>query len=96
MTAEAAQFCAFGLAPGHPSPAMAKVSVRPSSRGRFAWRTTTRGWSVHRWRVVGSSMIVVDGTDERAVRFYTAHGFVRLPDSLRLVLPMRTLARLVK
>ena len=46
-------------------------------------------------RVVGSSMIVVDATDERAVSFYEAHGFVRLPDSLRLVLPMRTLARLV-
>ena len=38
---------------------------------------------------VGSSMIVVDAIDERATGFYAAHGFVRLPDSLRLVLPMR-------
>jgi GNAT superfamily N-acetyltransferase len=38
---------------------------------------------------VGSSMIVVDALDEPAAGFYAAHGFVRLPDSLRLVLPMR-------
>jgi GNAT superfamily N-acetyltransferase len=38
---------------------------------------------------VGSSMVVVDAIDEGAAGFYAAHGFVRLPDSLRLVLPMR-------
>jgi predicted GNAT family N-acyltransferase len=38
---------------------------------------------------VGSSMVVVDALDESAAGFYAAHGFVRLPDSLRLVLPMR-------
>ena len=38
---------------------------------------------------VGSSMVIVDALDEPAARFYAAHGFVRLPDSLRLVLPMR-------
>lgn len=38
---------------------------------------------------VGSSMVVVDALDEQAAGFYAAHGFVRLPDSLRLVLPMR-------
>ena len=37
---------------------------------------------------VGSSMVVVDALDEAAVGFYAAHGFVRLPDSLRLVMPM--------
>ena len=46
--------------------------------------------------VVGSSMVVVDALDENAVRFYAAHGFARLPRSLRLVLPMRTLATLFK
>ena len=45
--------------------------------------------------VVGSSMVVVDALDEAAARFYAAHGFVRLPDSPRLVLPMRTLAALL-
>jgi GNAT superfamily N-acetyltransferase len=38
---------------------------------------------------VGSSMVVVDALDEAAAGFYAAHGFVRLPDSLPLVLPMR-------
>jgi hypothetical protein len=38
---------------------------------------------------VGSSMIVVAALDEMAAGFYAAHGFVRLPESLRLVLPMR-------
>jgi len=38
---------------------------------------------------VGSSMVVVDALDELTAGFYAAHGFVRLPESLRLVLPMR-------
>lgn len=45
--------------------------------------------------VVGSSMVVVDALDERAVSFYSAHGFVRLPESMRLVLPMQTIAKLL-
>ena len=42
---------------------------------------------------VGSSMVMVDALDEAAAGFYTAHGFVRLPDSLRLVMPMRQAGR---
>jgi predicted GNAT family N-acyltransferase len=38
---------------------------------------------------VGASMVIVDALDEPAAGFYATHGFVRLPDSLRLVLPMR-------
>jgi len=38
---------------------------------------------------VGSSMVIVDALDQAAAGFYAAHGFLRLPDSLRLVLPMR-------
>ena len=34
-------------------------------------------------------MVVVDALGEAAAGFYAAHGFVRLPDSLRLVLPLR-------
>jgi predicted GNAT family N-acyltransferase len=44
--------------------------------------------------VVGSSMVVVDAIDDHAVRFYQAHGFIRLPDSMRLMLPIRTVAEL--
>jgi GNAT superfamily N-acetyltransferase len=46
--------------------------------------------------VVGSSMIVVDAMDERAAGFYEAHGFIRLVDSMRLILPMQTTASLIK
>ncbi len=45
--------------------------------------------------IIGSSMVVVDGLDDRAARFYAAHGFIQLPDSKRLVLPMRVLNDLV-
>jgi ribosomal protein S18 acetylase RimI-like enzyme len=44
--------------------------------------------------IVGSSMVVVDAIDDRAVRFYQAHGFCKLPESMRLILPMRTIADL--
>lgn len=45
--------------------------------------------------VVGSTMIIVDAIDERAAAFYAAHGFIRLSDTPRLILPMRILARLI-
>jgi GNAT superfamily N-acetyltransferase len=38
---------------------------------------------------VGSSMLVVDAISEQAAAFCEAHSFVRLPECLRLVLPMR-------
>ena len=43
--------------------------------------------------VVGSSMVVVDAIDGGAAKFYEAHGFLRLPESMRLILPMRTLGQ---
>ena len=45
--------------------------------------------------MVGSCMVVVDAIDERAAEFYRVHGFIRLPESMRLVLPMRTIGGLV-
>ncbi len=45
---------------------------------------------------VGSSMLVVDAISERAAAFYEGHGFVLLPESLRLVLPMATLGGLLQ
>ncbi len=42
---------------------------------------------------VGSSMVIVDALDEAAAGFYAAYGFARLPDSLRLVMPMRQAGR---
>ena len=45
--------------------------------------------------VVGSAMVVVDAIDQAALGFYQAHGFTPLPDSLRLILPLRAVGRLV-
>lgn len=44
--------------------------------------------------VVGSSMVVVDALDERAAGFYQMHGFTRLSDSMRLILPMHTISQI--
>ena len=44
---------------------------------------------------VGSSMLVVDAISERAAAFYEANGFVRLPESLRLVLAMEAIGKLL-
>jgi hypothetical protein len=40
-------------------------------------------------------MLVVDAISEQAAAFYEANGFVRLPESLRLVLPMRAIEELI-
>lgn len=45
---------------------------------------------------VGSSMVVVEAVDENAAHWYEAHGFIRLPESPRLIIPMRTVAGLVE
>ena len=44
--------------------------------------------------VVGASMIVVDAIDDIAARFYETHGLTRLPDSMRLIMPMATIRKL--
>lgn len=74
-----------------------KLAVATSQQGRglggvLLARALRKAYeSAH---VVGSSMVVVDALDERAAAFYASHGFIRLPESMRLVLPMRTLAKL--
>jgi len=45
---------------------------------------------------VGSSMVVVDAIDEGVCEFYAGHGFVRLPESMRLVLPMSSIRKLME
>jgi GNAT superfamily N-acetyltransferase len=45
--------------------------------------------------IIGSSMVVGDAISEQAAAFYEAMGFVRLPESLRLVLPMARIAKKV-
>jgi hypothetical protein len=41
-------------------------------------------------------MVVVDAIDQRGARFYEAHGFMRLVDSMRLIIPMQTVANLIE
>ena len=40
-------------------------------------------------------MLAVDAFGERAAGFYEANGFLRLPESLRLVLPMATIEKFI-
>ena len=46
-------------------------------------------------QTVGSSMVVVDALDDAAAGFYAAYGFMRLPESQRLILPIRVVERMV-
>ncbi len=46
--------------------------------------------------IVGSSMIVVDAIDDSAAEFYKSHGFVRLADSPRLIIPMAVVGKLLE
>jgi len=43
---------------------------------------------------IGSMAVVVDPINEQAVRFYSRYGFVLLPDSGKMFLPMKTISRL--
>ena len=45
---------------------------------------------------VGASMLVVDALNDRAAAFHEGNGFARLPDSLRLVLPMHAIRRMME
>lgn len=45
---------------------------------------------------VGSSMLVVDAINGRAAAFYEGNGFMRLPDSMRLVLSMHVIEKMLK
>ncbi len=44
---------------------------------------------------VGSLAVVVDPIDESAVKFYEKHGFILLPTSGKMVLPMATISYLL-
>lgn len=43
---------------------------------------------------VGSFAVVVDPLDEEAERFYAKYGFILLPDSRKMFLPMKTIGKL--
>ena len=44
--------------------------------------------------LIGAFAIVVDPLDEEALTFYQKYGFIRLPDSEKMLLPMKTIEEL--
>lgn len=45
---------------------------------------------------IGSMALIVDPIDESAIAFYTKYGFILLPDSRKMFLPMQTIFSLFK
>ena len=45
---------------------------------------------------IGSMAVIVDPLDAEAVSFYKKYGFIELPDSGRMFLPMKTISELFK
>ncbi len=43
---------------------------------------------------IGSFAVIVDPLDEQAERFYEKYGFIKLPDSKKMFLPMQTIKEL--
>jgi len=41
--------------------------------------------------LVGAPMVLAEALDENGTAFYVEHGFVKLPDSMRLVISMRSI-----
>jgi predicted GNAT family N-acyltransferase len=45
---------------------------------------------------IGSMAVVVDPIDDDATKFYLKYGFIKLPDSGKMFLPMETISQLFK
>ncbi|MBC6399787.1 MAG: GNAT family N-acetyltransferase [Ekhidna sp.] len=45
-------------------------------------------------KIIGSFAVVVDPIDEDAERFYDKYGFIKIPDSGKMFLPMKTIGQL--
>lgn len=47
-------------------------------------------------KTIGSFAVIVDPIDEDAENFYNKYGFIKLPDSGKMFLPMKTISQLFK
>ncbi len=47
-------------------------------------------------KTIGSFAVVVDPIDQDAENFYAKYGFIKLPDSGKMFLPMKTISQLFK
>jgi GNAT superfamily N-acetyltransferase len=74
----------LAVAAGHQEQGLGALLLADALEGAYASASS-----------VGSSMLVVDALSEQAAAFYEANGFARLPDSLRLVLPMQAIGKLI-
>lgn len=45
-------------------------------------------------KIIGSLAVVVDPIDQNAEKFYEKYGFIKLPDSKKMFLPMKTIGQL--
>ena len=45
-------------------------------------------------KIIGSFAVVVDPIDQNAEKFYEKYGFIKLPDSKKMFLPMKTIGQL--
>jgi GNAT superfamily N-acetyltransferase len=45
---------------------------------------------------IGSFAVIVDPLDKEAESFYAKYGFIKLPDSVKMFLPMKTITHLFK
>jgi predicted GNAT family N-acyltransferase len=47
-------------------------------------------------KTIGSFAVIVDPIDQDAEKFYEKYGFIKLPDSGKMFLPMKTISQLFK
>ena len=45
--------------------------------------------------VIGSVAVIVEPIDDAAIRFYTKYGLISLPDSKKMVIPMKTISDII-
>jgi len=83
------------------------TSIPTSLLGRLAVDTKFKGKSLGKnlliealkrsyliSKEIGSFAVIVDPIDEDAENFYTKYGFIKLPDSGKMFLPMKTIQQL--
>ena len=47
-------------------------------------------------KIIGSFAVIVDPIDKNAEHFYEKYGFIKLPDSGKMFLPMKTIGLIFK
>lgn len=69
-------------------------SLKGNGFGEFMLIDALKRAYVVSQEVIGSLAVIVDPIDEKARGFYTRYGFIELPDSEKMFLPMDTIRQL--